>query len=119
MSDENSLDRYKAAVDGFGKELLETEVRHQNHIAAIRQKVVAATRAVRTAIPVLLEEAINIIDEPPDYAAPSNRAIAEMRQLKRDVDSYKKAFSHMHVNNGYDDSCKQCGLDLRNPIHSI
>ena len=27
------------------------------------------------------------------------------------------AFRHIHVNNGVDDACRQCGLDLRNPVH--
>ncbi len=26
-------------------------------------------------------------------------------------------FRHTHVNNGTDDTCKKCGLDLRHPIH--
>lgn len=24
---------------------------------------------------------------------------------------------HTHVNNGQDDACAKCGLDLRNPVH--
>lgn len=35
-----------------------------------------------------------------------------------DVQRYLNAFAHTHVNNGVSgDSCKQCGLDLRDPIH--
>lgn len=26
--------------------------------------------------------------------------------------------THMHVNNGVDDACKECGKDLRNEIHT-
>lgn len=28
-------------------------------------------------------------------------------------------FKHVHVNNGVDDSCKECGMDLRCRIHSV
>ena len=40
-------------------------------------------------------------------------------QAAEEIDSLRKTFAHCHVNNAHneDDSCKQCGLDLRNPIH--
>ena len=28
-----------------------------------------------------------------------------------------RALPHVHVNNGKDDACLKCGLDLRNEIH--
>ena len=49
----------------------------------------------------------------------AERAEAERDALRRDVRQYLKAFVHYHVNNGTDDACKQCGLDLRNPVHSF
>lgn len=43
---------------------------------------------------------------------------ARVAELEADKRSYLQAFHHRHVNNGTDDACKQCGLDLRNPIHT-
>jgi len=37
--------------------------------------------------------------------------------LARERDQLLATFRHTHVNNGVDDACKQCGLDLRNEIH--
>jgi hypothetical protein len=34
------------------------------------------------------------------------------------LESQLEKFKHTHVNNGVDDACKQCGLDLRNEIHT-
>ncbi len=36
-----------------------------------------------------------------------------------EIELLLKTFAHYHVNNGHnkDDSCKQCGLDLRHEIH--
>lgn len=36
---------------------------------------------------------------------------------KKEINGFIKAFCHFHINNGVDDSCKECGLDLRNPVH--
>jgi len=54
-----------------------------------------------------------------DAIVRAERAEAERDALRRDVRQYLKAFVHYHVNNGTDDACKQCGLDLRNPVHSF
>ncbi len=42
-------------------------------------------------------------------------------QVKEELNQLIETFKHMHINNGHnnDDSCKQCGLDLRNPIHFV
>lgn len=41
-----------------------------------------------------------------------------MEQLQRDNAAYLKAFKHYHVaSDDGSDSCAECGLDLRNPIH--
>lgn len=45
------------------------------------------------------------------------RAYEHARSLERRLAEWREAFKHMHVNNGKNDSCKQCGLDLRNEIH--
>ena len=43
----------------------------------------------------------------------------EIIKLELRVAELESRFRHIHVNNGnqYDDSCKQCGLDLRDKIH--
>jgi len=41
----------------------------------------------------------------------------ELRGVITEVDSLRKAFEHTHVNNGEDDACAECGLDIRNPVH--
>ena len=38
--------------------------------------------------------------------------------LLAEVERLRNIFKHYHVNNGVDDACKQCGLDLRNEIHT-
>jgi len=35
-----------------------------------------------------------------------------------ELQALREAFSHTHVNNGENDNCKECGLDLRNMIHA-
>jgi len=46
----------------------------------------------------------------------------EIIKLELRVAELEHRFRHYHVNNGkndrYDDSCKQCGLDLRDQIHT-
>lgn len=42
----------------------------------------------------------------------------ELRAVIREVDTLRRAFAHTHVNNGTDDACAECGLDLRNPVHT-
>lgn len=51
-----------------------------------------------------------------DYAR-LNKKIAD---LKEQIEKLEKVFGHYHVNSGEggDDSCKKCGFDLRNPIHT-
>lgn len=49
-----------------------------------------------------------------------DRALTAERDLgyaRAEIATYVGAFRHPHVNNGEDDACRQCGLDLRNPIH--
>jgi len=38
-------------------------------------------------------------------------------QLQAEMDLLLSKSIHYHVNNGVDDTCNQCGFDLRNPIH--
>ena len=42
----------------------------------------------------------------------------ELRSCIREVASLRRAFQHMHVSNGVDDACAECGLDLRNQVHA-
>jgi len=39
------------------------------------------------------------------------------RELERELNEVMESFRHIHVNNGKDDGCKKCGLDLRHEIH--
>lgn len=41
----------------------------------------------------------------------------ELEANKKEITTLIKAFKHFHQNNGADDSCRECGLDLRNPVH--
>jgi predicted RNase H-like nuclease (RuvC/YqgF family) len=43
-----------------------------------------------------------------------NRALS---RATKESQTLRATFRHIHVNNGLDDACRQCGLDLRNPIH--
>ncbi|HDY66217.1 MAG TPA: hypothetical protein ENH85_00345 [Candidatus Scalindua sp.] len=46
------------------------------------------------------------------------QAISDMLSIAADeIDRLRKAFCHIHVNNGIDDSCKECNMDLRDEIH--
>lgn len=38
-------------------------------------------------------------------------------RLETELEQVLQAFRHCHVNNGADDACKKCGLDLRHEIH--
>lgn len=50
----------------------------------------------------------------------SNKAtFEEIITLELRVAELESTFRHYHVNNGTDgDVCRQCGLDLRDPIHT-
>lgn len=39
------------------------------------------------------------------------------RTLERELEEVISKFKHIHVNNGINDACKQCGFDLRHEIH--
>lgn len=42
-----------------------------------------------------------------------------LQDARRDLDAYLARFQHRHVNaQDGTDACKECGFDLRNPIHS-
>ena len=41
------------------------------------------------------------------------------REIERDKNQLLMAFAHRHDNNGTDDACARCGLDLRNPVHAV
>jgi hypothetical protein len=61
----------------------------------------------------------------PNYATPTPKfgddPYQEVDEIIRDqisrVKVLESAFRHVHVSNGVNDLCKQCGLDLRDPIH--
>ena len=42
----------------------------------------------------------------------------EIEELQRKLERLLETFRHRHANNGKDDSCFICGLDLRNEIHA-
>lgn len=49
-----------------------------------------------------------------------NALKAENAKLQGQIDMLVQKFNHLHVNShDYTDSCKECGLDLRNPIHFV
>ncbi len=48
----------------------------------------------------------------------THRAINEIERLAARIDFIETRFRHIHVNNGSDDTCKECGLDLRDAIHT-
>lgn len=48
---------------------------------------------------------------------PLATAITRITELKDQRDAYLNAFRHRHTNNGKNDTCAKCGLDLRDPIH--
>lgn len=59
----------------------------------------------------------------PALAALNERALSIARLAvaqHRDILKLRRAFAHEHVNNpeSNGDDCAQCGLDLRNPVHS-
>lgn len=43
----------------------------------------------------------------------------DIEELKKRILQLESVFRHRHVNSGieHDDSCKQCGLDLRDEVH--
>lgn len=51
---------------------------------------------------------------------PTLKAASDLlKEQARELERLIGAFKHMHVNNGLDDSCDKCGLDLRDPIHRV
>lgn len=43
--------------------------------------------------------------------------ISERTDSEGELEQMTKTFSHMHVNNGIDSFCKECGLYLTHPVH--
>ena len=41
----------------------------------------------------------------------------EPEALQQRIIVLENTFRHNHVNNGQDDTCRACGLDLRDPVH--
>ena len=41
-----------------------------------------------------------------------------MADAALEIKKLRIIFGHIHENNGIDDACAECGLDLRNPIHT-
>jgi hypothetical protein len=41
-----------------------------------------------------------------------------MEYRREEFDEMVKTFEHVHVNNGYDDFCNQCGLYLTHEVHT-
>jgi len=48
---------------------------------------------------------------------PRDELESEIERLNGELTKIRNAFMHVHENNESDDTCKKCGLDLRNPIH--
>ena len=43
----------------------------------------------------------------------------QLKQASAERDRYREAFSHTHVAGEHNaDRCRQCGLDIRDPIHT-
>ena len=42
----------------------------------------------------------------------------QIRKMEAENERYLKAFRHYHVNDYDGDSCAECGLDLRDPVHT-
>jgi uncharacterized protein with PIN domain len=45
------------------------------------------------------------------------KAVEIIGKLQSELNTVLKIFRHVHVNNGEDDACKKCGLDLWHEIH--
>ncbi len=41
----------------------------------------------------------------------------EISKLRAQLIRWQMTFKHIHVNNGVNESCNKCGLDLRDDIH--
>ena len=41
----------------------------------------------------------------------------ELDKAREENRKLLETFSHVHINNGKDDICLKCGLDLRDPVH--
>lgn len=55
---------------------------------------------------------------PADFCQTLERELNSRKDMERDLNLMLATFRHIHVNNGQDDSCRQCGLDLRHPVHA-
>lgn len=50
---------------------------------------------------------------------PNKATFEEIIKLELRVAALESTFRHYHVNNGNgDDACRQCGLDLRDAVHT-
>jgi len=47
----------------------------------------------------------------------AEKELRELRRAEKDREILLQVFRHLHANNGQDDSCQKCGLDIRHPIH--
>lgn len=45
------------------------------------------------------------------------KAVEIIGKLQSELNEVLATFKHRHVNNGENDACKKCGLDLRHEIH--
>ena len=48
-----------------------------------------------------------------------DRLTEGQEQQAAEIESLISIYRHYHQNNGQDDACRQCGLDLRNEIHAV
>jgi len=46
-----------------------------------------------------------------------NCAVAEIERVMLVNAQLTEKFRHIHIDNGVDDSCAKCGLDIRNEVH--
>lgn len=63
----------------------------------------------------LVAELSNALCDKPDVSF--DEMLIAIEANKKEIAMLIKAFKHFHENNGIDDSCRECGLDLRNPVH--
>ena len=64
-----------------------------------------------------LFEQIKVVVDLQNQALSSGVELGRSESAAR-INELESTFKHYHVSNGVDDACKQCGLDLRDPIHT-
>ena len=55
----------------------------------------------------------------PVWVSELEQTLSKDTEILADYNELLETFKHTHRNNGVDDSCAKCGLDLRNKIHHV